>query len=61
VFAPHRERRYTLTHNDLTRHLTLRVASAFNRDQTQIWYTRLLRDEVPAHLTPKTLNPNPKP
>lgn len=43
---PGRERRYTLTHNDLTRHLTLSVASDFNGGQTNIWYTRLLRDEV---------------
>ena len=46
VALPGRERRYTLTHNDLTRHLTLSVASDFNGGQTDIWYTRLLRDEV---------------
>jgi len=40
------QRRYTLTHNDLTRNLTLTVGEAFNDAQTSIWYTRLLRDEV---------------
>jgi len=40
------QRRYTLTHNDVTRNLTLTVGNAFNDDQTSIWYTRLLRDEV---------------
>lgn len=40
------QRRYTLTHNDVTRNLTLTVGDAFNDDQTSIWYTRLLRDEV---------------
>ena len=39
-------RRYTLTHNDLTRHLTLSVSKEFNETQTSIWYTKLLRDEV---------------
>ena len=43
---PHRERRYTLTHNDLTRHLTMSVASDFNGGQTDVWVTRVLRDEV---------------
>lgn len=46
VAPPNLERRYTLTHNDLTRHLTLSVASDFNGRQTEIWYTQLLRDEV---------------
>lgn len=40
------QRRYTLTHNDVTRNLTLTVGDSFNDDQTSIWYTRLLRDEV---------------
>ena len=40
------QRRYTLTHNDVTRNLTLTVGDAFNDDQTSIWYTKLLRDEV---------------
>ena len=44
--APNRERRYTLTHNDLTRHLTMSVAPDFNGGQTDVWVTRLLRDEV---------------
>ena len=39
-------RRYTLTHNDLTRHLTLSVSKEFNETQMSIWYTKLLRDEV---------------
>ena len=44
--APNRERRYTLTHNDLTRHLTMSVAPDFNGGQTDVWVTRVLRDEV---------------
>ena len=40
------QRRYTLTHNDVTRNLTLTVGDAFNDEQTSIWYTKLLRDEV---------------
>ena len=40
VAEPGRERRYTLTHNDLTRHLTLSVASDFNGGQTEIWRGR---------------------
>ena len=39
-------RRYTLTHNDMTRNLTLSVSKEFNEVQTSIWYTKLLRDEV---------------
>ena len=47
IAEPDRTRRYTLTHNDLTQHLTLSVASDFNPDgQADVWYTRLLRDEV---------------
>ena len=44
--APGRERRYTLTHNDVTRHLTMSVAPDFNGGQTAVWITRGLRDEV---------------
>ena len=44
--APGRERRYTLTHNDVTRHLTMSVAPDFNGGQTAVWITRVLRDEV---------------
>ena len=44
--APHKDRRYTLTHNDLTRHLTLTVAQTFNGTQTNNVVTYLLRDEV---------------
>ena len=40
------QRRYTLTHNDVTRNLMLTVGDRFNGEQTSIWYTRLLRDEV---------------
>ena len=40
------QRRYTLTHNDVTRNLTLTVGTTFNDEQTSVWYTRLLRDEV---------------
>ena len=43
---PGRERRYTLTHNDVTRHLTMSVAPDFNGGQTAVWITRVLRDEV---------------
>ena len=43
---PGRERRYTLTHNDVTRHLTMSVAPDFNGGQTAGWITRVLRDEV---------------
>ena len=47
IAEPDRTRRYTLTHNDLTQHLTLSVATDFNPDgQADVWYTRLLRDEV---------------
>ena len=46
IAEPQRERRYTLTHNDLTRQLTLSVARDFDGAQTALWYTRLLRDEV---------------
>lgn len=43
---PNRERRYTLTHNDVTRHLTMSVAPDFNGGQTAVWITKVLRDEV---------------
>ena len=38
IAEPDRTRRYTLTHNDLTQHLTLSVASDFNPDgQADVW------------------------
>jgi len=46
VAQPHGKRRYTLTHNDLTRQLTLSVGQRFNNSQISVWYTRLLRDEI---------------
>lgn len=48
---PLTQRRYTLTHNDLTGSLTLSVGSEYNKDQLSGWYTRILRDEVLAEWT----------
>lgn len=39
-------RRYTLTHNDLTGRLYLSVGLDYNEDQLAGWYTRIVRDEI---------------
>jgi hypothetical protein len=41
-----RNRRYTLTHNDLTGRLYLSVGLDYNEDQLAGWYTRIVRDEI---------------
>eukprot|EP00889_Picochlorum_renovo_P001527 jgi/Picre1/28557/NNA_003959.t1 len=48
---PLTQRRYTLTHNDLTGSLTLSIGSEYNKDQLSGWYTKILRDEVLAEWT----------
>lgn len=44
--APPDNRRYTLTHNDITGELWLTVGADYNTEQISGFYTRLLRDEV---------------
>lgn len=46
--GPPRDRRYTLTHNDITGNLRLTIDSEFNHPQISGFYTKLLRDEVKA-------------
>ena len=41
-------RRYTLTHNDITGELWLSIGNQYNSKQISGFYTRLLRDEVKA-------------
>ncbi|KAH9300496.1 hypothetical protein KI387_012079, partial [Taxus chinensis] len=41
-------RTYTLTHSDITAHLTLAISQTINKAQLQGWYSRLQRDEVVA-------------
>lgn len=43
------QRRYTLTHNDLTGQLLLTVGSQYNTKQLSGWYSQLLRDEILAY------------
>lgn len=45
---PHRNRKYTLTHNDITGSLQLSIGPDYNQQQISGFYTRLLRDEVTA-------------
>lgn len=40
------ERKYTLTHNDLTGSLKLSIGREYNDEQLSGWYTRILRDEI---------------
>jgi hypothetical protein len=56
-------RRYTLTHNDLTGRLYLSVGLDYNEDQLAGWYTRIVRDEIlaewavhPSNASPPRLN-----
>jgi hypothetical protein len=42
------QRRYTITHNDLTGDLQLTVGRDFNQQQISGFYTRIMRDEVVA-------------
>ncbi|GBF88790.1 histone-lysine N-methyltransferase [Raphidocelis subcapitata] len=46
--APPCDRRYTLTHNDITGALRLSIGANFNSRQVRGFYTRVLRDEVVA-------------
>lgn len=39
-------RTYTLTHSDITAHLTLAISREINKAQIMGWYNRLQRDEV---------------
>uniref|UniRef100_A0A7N0THW4 Staygreen protein domain-containing protein n=1 Tax=Kalanchoe fedtschenkoi TaxID=63787 RepID=A0A7N0THW4_KALFE len=41
-------RTYTLTHSDITSHLTLAISQTINSSQLQGWYNKLQRDEVVA-------------